>query len=178
MKKHILIGIGAAALLLLIYVGIITWAESFDHAIKQTGDLWYWIAALAGGFGVQAGLFSSLRDGLRRRQASTTASIAASGSVSAGSMIACCAHHVTDVLPVLGLSGLAAFFASYQVFFILVGVLTNIVGIFFMLDAIQHSGLSRRLNSLRWNLGSVKKGAVVAAILIAGVVGLTTFITS
>ena len=136
------------------------------------------VVALVGGFGVQAGLFSFLRDGLRRRQASTTASIAASGSVSAGSMIACCAHHVTDVLPVLGLSGLSAFFAGYQVFFIIVGVLTNIVGIFFMLDAIQCSGLSQRLSALQWDMGRLKKGSIVTAVLIAGIVGLTIFIRS
>ncbi len=102
MKRHILIGIGATLLLLSVYVGIITWAEGFEHAVTQTVDLWYWVAALAAGFGVQAGLFSFLRHGLRQRKASTTASVATSGSVSAGSMIACCAHHVTDVLPITG----------------------------------------------------------------------------
>ncbi|MEE8413002.1 MAG: hypothetical protein V3R96_00470 [Dehalococcoidales bacterium] len=178
MKRHILTGIGAAILLLSVYVGIITWAEGFDHAISRTVDLWYWVAALAGGFGVQAGLFSFLRHGLRQRQVSTTTSVATSGSVSAGSMVACCAHHVADVLPVLGLSGLTAFFANYQILFIIVGVLANIVGIFFMLDAIQLSGLSRRLNSLRWNIGKLKKGSIVTAVLITGIVGLSTFLTS
>ena len=69
--------------------------------------------------------------------------MATSGDVSAGSMAACCAHHITDVLPLLGLSGLAAFLASYQVLFILIGVLSNVVGITIMLETIQRHGLSR-----------------------------------
>lgn len=178
MKRHIMTGIGAAVLLLSIYVGIITWAEGFDHAITQTVDLWYWVAALAAGFGIQAGLFSYLRHGLRQRQASTTASVATSGSLSAGSMIACCAHHVTDVLPILGLSGLAAFFASYQILFMIIGVLSNVVGIIFMLDAIQCSGLSGRLTGWRWSIGRFKKGVIISSILIVGIVGTQTFLSS
>src|SRR3990172_7504328 len=127
-KRHILIGVGAALLLLLIYVGIITWAQGIEHALVQAASLWYWVAALAGGFGLQAGLFSFIRQSLRERRAAATASVAASGGISAGSMVACCAHHLADVLPLLGLSGLATFLASYQVLFIIVGVLANAVG--------------------------------------------------
>ncbi len=79
---------------------------------EQTAELWYWVLALAGGFGVQAGLFSFIRQSFRERRAAATASVATSGGVSAGSMAACCAHHLSDVLPLLGLSGLAAFLAN------------------------------------------------------------------
>ncbi len=178
MKTHILIGIGAAIFLLSIYVGIITWAEGFEHALEQTADLWYWVAALAGGFGTQAGLFSYLRHGLRERRASATASVATSGSMSAGSMIACCAHHVTDVLPILGLSGLAAFLANYQVLFMIIGVLSNIVGITVMLEAIQRHGLSERLSGWRWNMGRIKKGAIVSALLIVSTMVFRSFLIS
>jgi len=88
-KKHILIGVGAALLLLLIYVGIITWAQGIEHALVQAASLWYWVAALAGGFGLQAGLFSFIRQALKERRASASASMAASGGLSAGSMLAC-----------------------------------------------------------------------------------------
>ena len=166
MKRHVLIGIGAAALLLLVYAGIIIWAEGIEHVLEQTATLWYWIVALAGGFGVQAGLFSFIRRGLRERKASATASVATSGGVSAGSMAACCAHHITDVLPVLGLSGLAVFLASYQVLFMIVGVLSNMVGITIMLESIQRHGLSQKLANWRWNMGLIKKATIVSAVLI------------
>ncbi len=178
MKRHVLIGASAAILLLIIYMGIITLAEGLKHALDQTADLWYWVVALAGGFGVQAGLFSFIRQGLRERRASATASVATSGGVSAGSMVACCAHHLTDVLPLLGLSGLAAFLASYQLLFIVIGVLSNLVGITIMLETIQRHGLSRKLTHWQWNMGWIKKGAMVSAALVAGIVFIRTVLLS
>ncbi len=175
MKRHILIGIGAAVLLIIIYLGIITLAQDWTHALEQTTELWYWVLALAGGFGIQAGLFSFIRQSIRERRAATTGSVAASGGISAGSMAACCAHHLADVLPLLGLSGLAIFLVRYQLFFITVGVLSNIVGITIMLETIQRHGLSDRLGRWKWNMNWVKKGAMVLAALI---IATTFFLTS
>ncbi len=166
MKRHILIGVGAAVLLITVYLGIITLAEDWTHALEQTTELWYWVLALAGGFGIQAGLFSFIRQSIRERRAATTGSVAASGGVSAGSMAACCAHHLSDVLPLLGLGGVAIFLVRYQLFFIIVGVLSNIVGITIMLETIQRHGLSDRLVRWKWNMNWVKKGAIVSAVLI------------
>ncbi len=174
MRRHILIGVGAAALLLFVYIGIITLAEGIEHALDQTATLWYWVVALAGGFGIQAGLFSFIRQGLRERKASATASVATSGGVSAGSMVACCAHHLTDVLPLLGMAGLAAFLANYQVLFIIIGVLSNIIGITIMLETIQRHGLSQKLAHWRWNMGWIKKGAIVSSVLIISIVTART----
>ncbi len=166
MKRHILVGVGAAVLLIIIYLGIITLAQDWTHALEQTAELWYWVLALAGGFGIQAGLFSFIRHSIRKRRAATTGSVAASGGISAGSMAACCAHHLSDVLPLLGLSGAAVFLVRYQLFFIIVGVLSNIVGITIMLETIQRHGLSGRLGHWKWNMNWVKKGAMVSAALI------------
>ncbi len=175
MKRHILIGSGAAVLLILIYLGLITLAQDLNHALGQTADMWYWVLALAGGFGIQAGMFSFIRHSIRERRATTTGTVATSGSVSAGSMAACCAHHLSDVLPLLGLSRVAIFLVEYQVFFIIVGVLSNIVGIIIMLETIQRHGLSDRLGRWKWNMNWVKKGAIVSAVLI---IVATFFLTS
>ncbi|MBI2860217.1 MAG: hypothetical protein HYX91_01765 [Chloroflexi bacterium] len=173
MRKHVLIGIGAALVLLMAYLGIITLAESLKHALDQTADLWYWIAALVAGFGVQAGLFSFIRDGLRRRGAAT-ASVAATGGVSTGSMAACCAHHLTDVLPLFGLSGLTTFLTQYQTLFIVIGVVSNLVGITIMLETIQRQRLSPKLANWQWNMGRVRKGATLVAVLVIAIVAVRT----
>ena len=60
----------------------------------------------------------------------------ASGSTSVTAMVACCLHHVTDVLPVLGLSAAATFLTRYQRPFMLVGLGTNILGILVMLSVL------------------------------------------
>lgn len=165
-KRHILVGIGAAVLLIIVYLGIITLVQDWTHALEQTAELWYWVLALAGGFGIQAGLFSFIRQRIRERRAATTSSVAASGGVSAGSMAACCAHHLSDVLPLLGLSGVAIFLVRYQLLFIIIGVLSNVVGITIMLETMQCHGLSDRVGRWKWNMNRVKKGTMVSAVLI------------
>ncbi len=175
MKRHFLVGTSGAALLILIYLGLIALAQDWTHALEQTASLWYWVVALAGGFGIQAGLFSFIRQGIRERKAAVTGSVAASGGVSAGSMAACCAHHLADVLPLLGLSGVAIFLVRYQLFFIVAGVLSNIIGITIMLETIQRHGLSRKLARWQWNMNRVKKGAMASAALI---ISAAFFLTS
>jgi hypothetical protein len=59
----------------------------------------------------------------------TGALAGASGGTSTAAMVACCAHHVTDVLPLLGLSAAATFLAEYRIPFMLVGLATNLIGI-------------------------------------------------
>ena len=56
-----------------------------------------------------------------------------SGATSATVMLACCLHHVTDVLPILGLSAAATFLTRYQRPFMLLGLGMNILGIIVML---------------------------------------------
>lgn len=168
MNRHIFIGIGAALLLFLVYMGIVAWAQGLSHALSQTGSLWYWVLALAGGFGTQAALYSYLRQGIKSKGA--TASVATSGGVSAGSMAACCAHHLSDVLPLVGLAGLSIFLVRYQVFFIIIGLVSNLIGIVIMLESIQRHHPTSRLGKWRLNFSKVKIGAMISApIILAGV---------
>src|SRR3990172_9538370 len=118
LRRHVIIGIGAGILLLMLYAGVITLAQGAQHMLEQTARLWYWLAILATGFGIQVGLFSFIRQALRERTASATAAVAASGGVSAGSMVACCAHHLADILPLIGAVGLSVFLVKYQFFFL------------------------------------------------------------
>ncbi len=166
MTRHLAVGAIAAMLLVGVYLGIVALAQGWSHALDQTTDLWYWVAALAVGFGLQAGLYSYIVKGLREKRAAATASVAASGGVSTGSMAACCAHHLSDVLPALGLSGLATFLTSYQTVFILAGVLSNIVGITIMLEAIQKHGLSAWVSRWPWDLRRVRLGAIASSVAI------------
>lgn len=164
--RHILVGVAAGLVLIAFYLSLITLAESWSHAVSQFRELVYWIVFLAAGFGTQAGLFSFIRQGLRERRGHSTASVATSGGVSAGSMAACCAHHLADILPVLGFSGLAAFLATYQVVFLVIGILANIVGITIMLEVIQHHALCPLVTGLKWDMGMVKRWTMFFAVLV------------
>jgi hypothetical protein len=57
----------------------------------------------------------------------------AGGTTSTIAMVACCVHHVSDVLPILGLTAAATFLAQYRIAFMLVGLGTTLIGIAVML---------------------------------------------
>ncbi|MBE7435487.1 MAG: hypothetical protein HS100_16345 [Anaerolineales bacterium] len=118
------------------YLGILTWAQGWDYASSQFArDRWYVIPIILG-FGVQAALYSVLRFRLFIPVASTGhagSMMGASGGTSATAMVACCIHHVTDVLPILGLSAAASFLTRYQRPFMLTGLAMNLIGIGVML---------------------------------------------
>lgn len=139
--KRILIPLGAfllgSALIAAVYLGILTWAQGWAYAAGQLArDRWYVLPIIAG-FGTQAALYSILSFGLFVPKTATTshggALMGASGGTSATVMVACCLHHVTDVLPILGLSAAAGFLTRYQRPFMLVGFAINMIGVLAML---------------------------------------------
>ena len=52
-------------------------------------------------------------------------------------MVACCVHHVTDVLPLVGLSGAAIFLNEYRVPFMVAGLAVNGIGVGMMLRVVR-----------------------------------------
>lgn len=147
-KKPIIFGLIGSALLLVIYFSILIVANSFSHAVEQFIEMWYWISILVIGFGIQVGLYSYIRVSMRTNIAGATAEVAAAGGISTGSMIACCAHHLTDVLPLIGLSAAALFLNKYQVLFFVIGILSNLTGINLMLNIIQKHSLYDKDNKV------------------------------
>lgn len=93
---------------------------------SQIWALWPWILVLVAGFGIQVGLYTRLRN---CQKGSDGKMVATSGGISGVAMVACCAHHLTDVLPILGLSAAAIFLVQYQTWFLALGVVSNILGI-------------------------------------------------
>ena len=138
--KRIFIPMGAfllgSSLIAAFYLGILSWAQGWDYAAGQISrDRWY-VFPIIIGFGVQAALYTILRFQLFvpiTASAHSGAVMGASGSTSATAMVACCIHHVTDVLPILGLSAAASFLTRYQRPFMLIGLVMNFIGIIVML---------------------------------------------
>ena len=119
--------IGSAALLTL-YLAIISLAQGVDHALEQLAVDAPFVVLIAAGFGTQVGLFAELRAVDRRHRASAAVTAAGTGT-SAAAMLACCAHHVVDLLPIVGLSAAAVFLSAYKTPLFLVGIGMNVIGI-------------------------------------------------
>lgn len=132
----IFVGILASLGLVLFYVLVLLLlTKDWQFPLKQFWVLRYWMTALVLGFGIQVGLFHYLR---AKRKNVEGASVAAGAGVSGGAMVACCVHHLTEIIPILGLSGLS-FIAGYQRELLILGVLTNAVGISLMIKRMRQA---------------------------------------
>lgn len=122
-----------------IYFGILIWAQGREAAMSIFLSNRLYVIPIWITFGIQAALFSILRFRLFIPTAVAARSgtvMGTSGGTSVTAMVACCIHHVTDVLPVLGLSAAATFLTRYQRSFMLLGLGMNIFGIIFMLTVL------------------------------------------
>ena len=126
-----LFGVAACALLLGVYAGVLTQVSGREFLLTQVAQYWYFILALAAGFGAQIALYVRLRDVARHRDA-TGKVVAVSGGTSTAAMISCCAHYLTNVAPVLGATGLIAVVAQYQTELFWVGLAFNVAGIVYV----------------------------------------------
>lgn len=169
-KKFVIIGFIAGSFLLALYFLILSVASSFSHAIEQFSQMWYWILLLTAGFGLQVGLYFFIRASFRLKQmTSPTAVVATSGGISAGSMVACCLHYLVNVLPLIGLAAATVFLTKYQLLFIVVGILSNLIGITIMLEIIQKHSLSQGFlkRIMIYNMNKIKKIAIVSSLVLS-----------
>jgi Cu+-exporting ATPase len=124
-------GLAASVLLLAIYFGLVGLVSGLDFALDQFVTYWYFISGLSVGFGVQIGLYTYLKR-VVQHQGPSGKVVAVSGATSTAAIISCCAHYLTNILPVLGATGLVTLAAQYQVEFFWLGLAFNGAGILYI----------------------------------------------
>ena len=137
--KSIFYGILASVLLLGVYFAVLSLVSGWGFAQSQFASFWYFIVSLALGFGIQVGLFTHLKQAVQSGRG-TGKALAISGTTSTAAMISCCAHYLTNLLPILGTVGIVTFVAQYQIELFWVGILFNLGGIAYM---------ARRINQFK-----------------------------
>lgn len=129
-------GAGVVGLSLFYYLLLFLITQDPSHPFSQFMLFQPWMSLLILGFGIQIGLYNLMRKGMYfSLQTASDARMAAgtSSTVSGMAMVACCAHHAVDLLPILGLSAATVFLSQYQQQFLIFGVVTNLLGILLML---------------------------------------------
>lgn len=115
-------------LIFLNFVLISFLSKSTNFALEQLLNLKLYIIPLALGFSFQVLLFLSIRERIK----GSSVLVSGSGALSSGSMIACCAHHISETLPFLALGGLSIFFTNYQKELLILSILINWFGVLYM----------------------------------------------
>ncbi len=129
--KSIFWGVIASLGMALFYVVIMFLTMPYSEVWYQFVSFWYLIIGIVIGFGIQVGLWVYIKNCGHMYASGGVAG--ASGAMSGTAMLACCAHHLADVLPILGLSGAAIFLTQYQRPFLVLGLSINLLGIAYML---------------------------------------------
>lgn len=161
-------GFGGSALLTAVYFGIVSLAETPQHALDLFWEERWIVIPLILGFGIQMGLYTILKKGLFIPAGEIGPSgklTGAGGTTSTIAMVACCAHHVADVLPILGLTAAATILAQYQTVFMLAGLGTTLIGIFVMLRILYKERKKLDVKHHPGNRGLVKTFKPTTAML-------------
>jgi Cu+-exporting ATPase len=128
-------GLGAALLLLAVYFLVLTLVSGWSFAQSQFATYWYFIVSLAIGFGIQIALYQYIKSLVHGGQGMGKV-VGVSGTTSTAAMISCCAHYLVNLVPILGVTGLATFVAQYQIKIFWIGLAFNIFGIAFISNKI------------------------------------------
>lgn len=161
-SKPIIIGILGSLGLSVLYILLLILIGGF------ISDLWIWLLVLVAGFGIQFGLYHFVRS--NNKSKSITAEASTTMGITTGSMIACCLHLAVGFLPLVGLSAFTLALASYQTQFLLLGVLSNTLGVLFMLSKIK----KHNLVSNKFMVNKINYKALSIFVVIIGLSSMTT----
>ncbi len=138
--------LGAIALLTFYFV-VISVISGWNFAVLQFNQNWYWILSLSIGFGIQMGLFTYLRS---LHKAGSTGGVAAiSGGTSAAAMVACRSHYLVNILPIIGIAGIATIIGQYQTGIFIIGLIFNLFGVAYMINKLVAFKRAKRKNEPR-----------------------------
>ena len=93
-------------------------SKSIGFALEQFLSLKIFLVPIAVGFGLQAALYSLIK-------AKNALLMIGSGSINTGTMVACCTHHIADLLPLLAIGGISTFLVSTQKYLLLGALVLN-----------------------------------------------------
>ena len=99
--------------------------------MEQFKRYWYFITALSAGFGTQIALYSYLR-ALVKEQSISRGVVVASGTTSVIAMVSCCAHYLVNILPIIGITGVALLISQLQIELFWLGLILNLIGIVYI----------------------------------------------
>ena len=132
--QYFIFGVSFLLALYLLLMRITT--GSFETAVSQFIFYRPWIATLSVGFGIQMALYKLIK--IKHMESSSTGKVAkVTGATSSATMVACCAHHAVDILPIVGASALASFLGAYTKELFAVGIVFNLFGIGYMVKQLK-----------------------------------------
>ena len=128
-------GAGAAGALAGFYVAVLASSGGWEHLVDQARTDWWLLAPIVLAFGTQVALSVELR---HRHRAHHLATTGAGTGASAVGMVACCAHHLVDLVPLLGAAGIAGFLFDWRIPLMVAGLGINLAAVAVAVRRLSH----------------------------------------
>lgn len=137
--RPIVMGFVATAGLMAFYVVVVrVGSGSAEHLWSLMAEDAWFVAAITTGFGIQIGLFTHLRRAMKAAHGRMSTAVAATGTGgSTVAMVACCAHHLADIMPLAGMTAASLLLSEYKRPLMTVGLVATAIGILWMLWQIR-----------------------------------------
>lgn len=128
MNRHSLRwGVTASGALAGFYITVVALSGGWEHLIDQARIDWWLLTPIILAFGTQIALSVELR---HRHHAEHLAATSGTGTGAATvGMLACCAHHLVDLVPLLGAAGIAGSLFDWRIPLMVAGLGINLVGV-------------------------------------------------
>ncbi|NJD77904.1 MAG: hypothetical protein FIB08_12555 [Candidatus Methanoperedens sp.] len=139
LRNPFVFGAGIGILVVLFNISIASLAEGSigkGYQVFLTNGIFVYLIPLA--VGVQMGLFRYHRNLISGHGVSGSEKMGMAGSATSSlTMVACCLHHVSDLLPTVGLIlAASSFLIQYKDAIIIIGLLANVAGSAYIARAI------------------------------------------
>lgn len=139
LKNPFVFGTTIGLLVVLVNISIASFAEGSlkgGYAVLVSNGIYAYLIPLA--VGVQMGLFRHHRNMTSEKKLCGSEKIGITGSVTSSvTMILCCLHHVTDLLPTVGfILAASSFLTQYKDTIIIIGLVANASGSAYIARAI------------------------------------------
>ena len=120
-------GVTASGALAGFYVAVLTLSAGWEHLVDQVRGDWWLLTPIILAFGTQIALSAELRQ--RHRARPLAATTGAGTGASAVGMVACCAHHLVDLVPLFGAASVAGYLFDWRVPLMVTGLAINLVAV-------------------------------------------------
>lgn len=154
LKNPIIFGTSIGLLVIVFNISITSLAEgSFENGYQAflTNGIFVYLVPIA--VSIQMGLFRYHRNIITGNMAGSEKVGMAGSATSSLTMVACCLHHVSDIIPSVGfIIATSSFLVQYKNTIIIIGLLANIAGSMYIAKAIVRDRSIIRTEKLLHNL--------------------------
>ncbi len=137
--RPLAVGVLAGGGLFGFYLAVVTLGRGMDSALAQLRDDALLLVPIFPLFGTQVGLYAHLKARIAQRMTAIRAATGTGGGISGTAVVACCAHLIPTLLPIVGVSAFATAITALRTPLLVAAILSNLAGLYLVVRALARA---------------------------------------